>query len=294
MELLQLRYFQTIAQFESVTHAANHYHIPQSAMSQTLKRLERELGDIRLFDRRNNRIYLNENGRRFLESVNIALSALDDGVRSLKSQDETLSGPIHLLVMDNRRFITNCVSKFAERNPDVNFHICHDFYSGQDADYDLCISSNMSYKQMKASFPLVHERIVLAVHEQHPLAKRESISLSELQMEKFITQSIHSTLYNLTIERCRAFGFEPHISIICDDPYFVRKYVSQNMGVALAPSLSWSGRFRENTCLIPIVDPPIYTTSYLLWNDRRYQSPAVTAFRCFLKEEAVRIEGNLL
>lgn len=294
MELLQLRYFQTIAEYESVTHAANHYHIPQSAMSQTLQRLERELGDIKLFDRRNNRIYLNENGRRFLASVQTALTALDDGVRSLQAQEESISGPIHLLVMENRRFVTNCVAMFAEKNPNVNFNICHDFYSGLDADYDFCITSNMAYKQMKSCLPLVHERIVLNVHENHPLAQRASVSLSELQDEKFITLSIHSSLYNITYERCRACGFEPKVSIICDDPYFVRKYVSQNMGVALAPGLSWAGRFRENTKQIPIDDPPIFSTSYLLWNDKRYQSPAVIEFRHFLKEQASKIEGNMI
>lgn len=294
MELLQLRYFQTIARFESVTRAANFYNIPQSAMSQTLQRLENELGGVKLFDRRNNRIYLNEYGRRFLESVDAALLALDDGVRALQIDEESMTGSINLLVMDNRRFITNCVSKFAEKNPDVNFNICHDYYSGQDSDYDLCISSNMSYKQMKESLPLVHERIVLAVHEQHPFAGRASISLTELRGEKFITQSIQSTLYKLTMDKCRAAGFEPHISIICDDPYFVRKYVSQNMGIALAPSISWAGRFRKNTRMIPVVDPPIYTTSYLLWNERRYQSTPVKEFRRFLKEEAERIEGNTI
>ena len=147
---------------------------------------------------------------------------------------------------------------------------------------------------MKSCLPLVRERIVLNVHENHPLAHRESVNLSELQEEKFITLSIHSALYNITHEHCRACGFEPKVSIICDDPYFVRKYVSQNMGVALSPGLSWSGRFRENTKQIPIEDPPIYSTSYLLWNDRRYQSPAVISFRHFLKEQAEKIEGNLI
>ena len=57
MELLQLRYFQTVAKMESITRAAKHYMIPQSSMSQTIKRLETELGDIKLFDRRNGRLY---------------------------------------------------------------------------------------------------------------------------------------------------------------------------------------------------------------------------------------------
>ena len=83
MELLQLRYFQTVARFESVTKAAHHHGVPQPSMSQTISKLERELGNVKLFDRINNRLYLNENGKRFLEYVDKALMTLDNGVRNM-------------------------------------------------------------------------------------------------------------------------------------------------------------------------------------------------------------------
>ncbi|MCI8453328.1 MAG: hypothetical protein HFE84_01745 [Lachnospiraceae bacterium] len=81
---------------------------------------------------------------------------------------------------------------------------------------------------------------------------------------------------------------------ICDDPYFVRKYVSERLGIALAPSISWYGRFRENTKLIKIRSPHITTTSFLLWDERRYITPAVDAFRQYLITHAREVEGNLL
>ena len=76
------------------------------------------------------------------------------------------------------------------------------------------------------------------------------------------------------------------MGIICDDPYFVRKYVSENMGIALAPSVSWKGRFRENTVLVDLASPEIYVSSYLIWDDTHYNSPAVNRFREFLLAEA--------
>lgn len=294
MELLQLRYFQMIARLESVTQAAAFFQVPQSAMSQTLKRLEHELGDVQLFDRRKNHLFLNDTGRHFLAKVDEALLLIDSGVREVSARAETISGPIHILVMENRRFITYCVSKFAEIYPDVNFNICHDFYSGLDDEYDICIAAQNSYKQMKSSIPLIQEPIILAVHESHPLANRKSVSLSELWNDKFITMSRHSSLYTITYESCRASGFEPHVPYICDDPYFVRKYISLNMGIALAPSVSWAGRFRNNTKVISLVEPGIITTSYALWNQNRYQSKAMIKFLEFLKDEAAKIEGNLL
>jgi len=294
MELLQLRYFRSIARCQSVTRAAKEFRIPQSAMSQSLSRLEKELGDIKLFDRKNNRIYLNENGRTFLKYVDEALLALDNGVQTLHQSQDHISGPVHVLVMENSRFVISCVSRFTKQYPDVSFYICHDFYSDDLSNYDLCIAASPSYRQMKRSIPLIQEPLILAVCNTHPLANRNQVCLSELTDEKFITQSARSSLYNLTVDYCRAAGFEPHISISCDDPYYIRKYVSEGMGIAISPAVSWAGRFRENTCLIPIIDPEIVNTSYLLWNDKKYQSPAMQQFRDCLRVQSKLIEGNML
>lgn len=294
MELLQLRYFQTVAKMESITKAANYFNIPQPAMSQTISRLERDLGDIRLFDRQGGRLHLNKNGHMFLSYVNESLLHLDNGIAALKSHTSEISGTVHLLVMENRRFILSCVSHFSELHPDVTFYISHDFYSDQNATYDLCISSKQSHQQMRKNVPFIRENIVVNVHQSNPLAHFGQIRIADLKNEKFITMPSRSSLYGITFDCCRANGFEPLIQFICDDPYFVRKYVSENMGVALAPAVSWAGRFRSNTVTIPIADPPVTTTSYLLWDDRLYTTPAVAEFRKFLIKEARQVAGNLL
>ncbi len=294
MELLQLRYFRTVARLESISKAAEFYHIPQPAMSQTIAKLERELGGVKLFDRKNRRLYLNDTGKLFLEYVDQALSALDNGVRAVSLSQAEICGPVRVLAMENRRFIFSCVSKFAENHPSVNFHISHDYDAGGDRSFDLCIASSVYTNRMQCMVPLVRERIVLALHEEHPLASKEQVSLMELKDEKFITMSSRASINALTFEKCREAGFEPQVPFICDDPYFVRKYISERMGIAMAPEVSWAGRFRENTRLIPFDDPTMVSTSYLMWDDTRYLSPAVCAFREYLLNAAKDIPGNML
>lgn len=58
MELLQLRYFQTVAKMEHMTRASQELHIAQPALSKTIARLEADVG-VPLFDRYGGRIRLN-------------------------------------------------------------------------------------------------------------------------------------------------------------------------------------------------------------------------------------------
>lgn len=293
MELLQLRYFQKVAQVESITKASNFFMIPQPSMSQTISRLEKELG-VKLFDRRNGKLFLNESGHVFLNFVNRALQELDNGVSTVTEKTETISGSVKIKVMENHRFILTCIPQFAELYPDVSISVSHGYYEDPDVTYDLCISSRMAYRNMVAYKPLIKEILVLAVHEDNPLAKQAVASIADLKGQKIVSLPQQSSLHALILSHCHTHGFEPLIPIICDDPYFIRKYISDDMGVALAPAVSWKGRFRDNTVLVPMDDPNLCITSYLLWDDKRHLSPAVRKFRDYLLTEAQRIENNLV
>ena len=294
MELLQLRYFQTVARMGSVTAAAHYYNIPQPAMSQAISRLEDSLGGVRLFDRRNGRLYLNDVGREFLDSVERSLLILDEGISKVEVfSSEQVCGLIRLKVMDNQRIILPGIPKFLKQYPNVNLSISHGYHEDQNVSYDMCITSHMSYKSMTMHIPLIEEHLVLNVHENHPLAKRKHVSVDDLRGQKLVSLPPQSRLYEITDNFCKSAGFEPDIPIVCDDPYFIRKYVSENIGVALCPEISWRGRFRYNTVVVPVANPPVLST-YIVMDGKKYPSRAVSIFRDFIINEVKAIEGNLL
>src|SRR5256886_1659607 len=82
MDLLQLHYFRTVARLEHMTRAAEELLIAQPALSQTIARLEDDLG-VPLFDRLGRRIRLNLFGRAFLGRVERIFAELDQGQREL-------------------------------------------------------------------------------------------------------------------------------------------------------------------------------------------------------------------
>ena len=82
MEFLQLKYFCDAALTENFSETAKKFMVPPSNISQSVKRLEGELG-VSLFDRNANRIRLNAHGKIFYEKVSNALCLIDEAKSAL-------------------------------------------------------------------------------------------------------------------------------------------------------------------------------------------------------------------
>src|SRR6185295_6712838 len=84
MELRQLRYFVTLADELHFGRAAAREHIVQSALSQQLQRLERELG-VRLLERSTHHVELTTAGAAFLVEARQILARIDRAVQIARS-----------------------------------------------------------------------------------------------------------------------------------------------------------------------------------------------------------------
>jgi DNA-binding transcriptional LysR family regulator len=88
MELRQLRYFVTLAEELHFGRAAAREHIVQSALSQQLQRLERELG-VRLLERSTHHVGLTAAGAVFLVEVRQILAHVDRAAKVARSAAES-------------------------------------------------------------------------------------------------------------------------------------------------------------------------------------------------------------
>ena len=64
MKILQLKYFVATVDLDSVSRASEFYHVSQPAVTTAIKNLEEEFS-LKLFTRRNNKLALTENRKRF-------------------------------------------------------------------------------------------------------------------------------------------------------------------------------------------------------------------------------------
>ena len=245
MELLQLKYFCDAAKNLNFSKTARKYTVPPSNISQSIKRLESDLG-YPLFLRHANKIILTDKGKRFYEKVSHALNLINEAVSEMK--DDGTTGTINISINSNRRLIMELIEKFKKDYTAVNIKTAY-FGNPDEDDYNIIIDSENGNLKGFHKQILFSEDIALAVNSESPLAKAEKINISELENEPFITMDDKASMNKVTREICKSCGFEPRIAMQSDDPTFVRKCVELGLGIAFAPTLSWKGQFGDNVVL---------------------------------------------
>lgn len=272
MELLQLKYFCDAAITQNFSVTAKKFMVPPSNISQSVKRLEREL-KIELFDRKANSIKLNENGRAFFEKISESLRLIDEATNSVS--DSKNCGKITICVNAHRRIVIQAVEKFTRNYPNV---VINAEYSADvvNPEFDLVITGKTLDLPHLAGKKIATEEICLAVPADSELSKFDTVDVGGLKNESFVAMGEKSDMHELTKRICANFGFEPHIAIQGDDPFYVRKCVEMGLGISFVPMLSWKGQFSDRVVLKSIGG---YTRDvYIYKNSKKHLSKYVSVF----------------
>lgn len=224
MELLQIKYFRVIAETENISKAAERLSIAQPSLSQTLKRLEDELG-VPLFDRSGKKITLNKAGKVFLKycdeitaSLNNARLELDE-LKGLETEDVSIE------VRSASLLIPDIIKKIRERDDRIMPHI---FQSGCN-DADLKIYSDIT-EHSGSSELLMREPLGVVIPEAHPLAGKSEIYRRDLEQFGFISLSPECSLYKIISHFCEKANFQPNISTYVDSPALMRELLKMDIG----------------------------------------------------------------
>lgn len=243
MELLQLKYFCDTAKTQNLSETARKYNVPTSNISRAIKRLEAEF-DCEFFDHLSNKIFLNDQGKIFYEKVSAALMLLDDAKVMIKENSSLLSGEINLCCKSNRGIVSEAMEEFIKVYPNVKFKMF--FGRAPTEDTDILISC-LSAPGFKRKILIVEEELLIAMHKDHPLSKKENLQISDLENERFVIG-----LSAQTEEECKKAGFIPNIAFESNDPSYIRKYIEMGLGIAFIPSVSWRNLFSDNIVLINV------------------------------------------
>lgn len=282
MELRQIEAFIAVAEELHFGRAAQRLHMAQSPLSQSIKKLEKDLG-AQLFERNTRTVSLTKAGQSFLPHARNVLTELDLARRSTNSDDGAIYGQLSIgfsgalnhstlppltralrayypgldLILNGGLLTQNALDQLRQGSLDLAF-------IGLPIDEPLLATRRIARERLGAALPL-----------DHSLADRASIELNELAEDDFVTlqQTQGSTLRESIIAACSAAGFRTHVVQEVNDPYTALSLIAGGVGVSLMPE-SIAEILPSGTVFVPLSGnvPPL--ESGIAWNPAQV-SPAL-------------------
>ena len=249
--------------------------------------------DCKLFCRAGRGIRLTDEGALFAQYVEKSLDALEDGIGELEKRKGRLSGRVSLGAIQSVRsaFLPEAVLAYRRTHGNlVELKIDQGstkelLYNLRTGESDLAITSEVKADGFEFT-SLFRQRLVVIVHEGHPLASRTSISVTELADMPVFTYREGIIVGAEVSEFLKSHGLDPenmNLNRDSDDEVILGGIVSRAPVVGLALDSSGLYPYR-NLKLIPLEEPEaqsIHPIAVLRLAGKRF-NPATRDFIEFL------------
>lgn len=219
MEIRQLEYFVTVAEKGGFSRAADHLHIVQSAVSQQVRRLERELG-VPLFDRSTRHVQLSGAGERLLPEARALLDAADRIRRTAVDVAAGEDGVLRLgTVHENGDRLYRALNELAATAPRLQVRLIEAtpterieaVRSGQ---LDAALIRGLPASRGVRFTPVWTNPLYVALPADHPVAANHVVQLEQLKDLEALSLRLaarddNPPFHDLVLDICRAAGIVP-------------------------------------------------------------------------------------
>jgi DNA-binding transcriptional LysR family regulator len=217
MELRQLRYFVTLAEELHFGRAAAREHIVQSALSQQLQRLERELG-VRLLERSTHHVALTPAGVAFLVEVRQIIARVDRATQIARSAAGS-SPSLRVGIIDaSYDSMPQILHEAQARYPDLVIHqvevgVPEQYQQLLDGRLDVGIGRAALAPPGVASHLFRQDSLGVLVPDGHPFTSLDGVPVATLAQEPLLlAEDAQAPEFNqFVVEMCRSAGFTPAV-----------------------------------------------------------------------------------
>lgn len=252
----------------SFTGAAARLGYSQSAVSQTVRALEQELGTA-LLDRGRGKLALTADGQSYLPYLRAlagAGHALTQKRREMQGLENT-TVRIGTFTSVSRHLLPPLLKAFKAEYPGVRFVLQQGEYTGiarwvQEGAVDLGFVNPQAVTGLTVR-PLYRDRMAAVLPPDHPLAGAGAVTLAQLAAQPFILLDEGSR--SVPLDAFAAAGLAPRIEYTVYDDYTILAMVRQGLGVSVLYRLVLAG-LSEGLAVRPVAEP-LERTVALAWQN---------------------------
>jgi DNA-binding transcriptional LysR family regulator len=284
MELYPLQVFLTVAAEKSFSRAAEKLLRTQPAVSLALQRLEAELGE-KLIDRSAKEMMLTDAGRTVLEYARRFDSLSHELANSLAELRDKSSGKLIIGANESATlYLLRHIGNFRRLYPKVKVQVRRSFSSKipmelVDGNLELGVISYDPDDERLVSTVIYTDSLVFVVSPQHRFADRESVSITELDMETFVAHNVVSPYRDVVLREFQRHKVPLNMDVEMPTVETIRRLVQSNQGVAFMPRMCVGQELEQGTLhAVKVNELSVERKIRLVYPARRALSHAAKAF----------------
>lgn len=228
--------FIQVVEEKSFSNAAKKLGYSQSAVSQSIKLLEEEL-ETKLLIRKREGISLTKDGMDYLPWIRSIATAMENLEKRKKEKKGLINETIRIgtFTSVSRNILPTLLSKFHNLYPRIQFELRQGEY---DNIHEWILNGEVDFAFINPDgFDDIHIDVIYQDHmravlpKNHPLAKKEFLSLKNLCKDPFIL--LDEGKNSVPLQAFYKNDLEPKIAYKVYDDYSILAMVKQNMGISM-------------------------------------------------------------
>lgn len=246
MNLNQLEYFVQVAECLNFTRAAEKCFISQTAITQQIRSLEKQIG-VPLFIRDKHHVELTPAGRIYLNETKSLLRHSKDAVRLARLASDGVEGEVTIGFINGygQSDFTEPLKSFHETYPKIRINLIRGNMSVlleklNRGECDLVITVtpfNNEYPELQHRY-LKSYPVMAVLPENHELAKKSELTYQELRQERFIMMEPANRPKDQMEESLLIYergGYLPDVTAVEGDPETLFLMIAVGLGISIIP-----------------------------------------------------------
>ena len=284
MDLSQLEVFVAVAQEGRFSRAAEKLYRTQSAVSQSIRKLEEEIGEP-LFDRSSREGLLTDAGQVLKEHAERLLNLRDGAQQALLELRELQHGKLAIAANEfTALYLLPVLAQFRRLHPMIKITVQRTL--GRNIPDEVmrhtCELGMLTYDpqtpQLKSAI-VYQDELVLVVAPTHPLAAEPQASIKQLGAESFVAHNVSSPYREKVIEAFKRHKTPLHMDIELPTLQAIKNFVAGGNGVAFLPEISVENELaRGELKHIPVRELRLHRKLRLVYRKSASLSHAAKAF----------------